>query len=89
MGLPTIEVIFKQLARSAIKRSERGVAAIIIRDDTLRSDAITKKVYRSSMDLISKDYTAENMRIIERCFLVAVNKVIVISLPTEGDFKDA
>ena len=44
MGLPTIEVIFKQLARSAIKRSERGVAAIIIRDDTLRSDAITKSV---------------------------------------------
>lgn len=43
MGLPTIEVIFKQLAVSAIKRSERGVAAIIIRDDTLGSDAITKK----------------------------------------------
>lgn len=59
MGLPTIEVIFKQLAVSAIKRSERGVAAIIIRDDTLGSDAITKKVYRSSMDLNSKDYTEE------------------------------
>lgn len=89
MGLPTIEVIFKQLAVSAIKRSERGVAAIIIRDDTLGSDAITKKIYRSSMDVASKDYSAENLRIIERCFLVAVNKVIVISLPKAGEFKDA
>lgn len=42
MGLPTIEVTFKQLAVSAIKRSERGIAAIIIRDDTLGETAITK-----------------------------------------------
>ena len=47
MGLPTIEVVFKQLAVSAIKRSERGIAAIIIRDNTLSTTAITKKTYRS------------------------------------------
>lgn len=89
MGLPTIEVVFKQLAVSAIKRSERGIAAIIIRDDTLSKTDITKKTYRSSMDLDSKSYTEANLKILERCFLVAVNKVVVISLPTEGDFKDA
>lgn len=89
MGLPTIEVTFKQLAVSAIKRSERGIAAIIIRDDTLGETAITKKTYRSSMDLESKDYTEANLKILERCFLVAVNKVVVISLPTKGEFKDA
>lgn len=89
MGLPTIEVVFKQLAVSAIKRSERGIAAIIIRDDTLSETGITKKTYRSSMDLDSKSYTEANLKILERCFLVAVNKVVVISLPTAGDFKDA
>lgn len=89
MGLPTIEVVFKQLAVSAIKRSERGIAAIIIKDDTLSKTDITKKTYRSSMDLDSKSYTESNLKILERCFLVAVNKVVVISLPTEGDFKDA
>lgn len=89
MGLPTIEVTFKQLAVSAIKRSERGIAAVIINDDTLSTTAITKKTYRSSMDLSSKDYTTDNLKILERCFLVAVNKVVVISLPTKGEFKDA
>lgn len=44
MGLPTIEVVFKQLAVSAIKRSERGIAAIIIRDNTLSTTAITKRL---------------------------------------------
>lgn len=89
MGLPTIEVVFKQLAVSAIKRSERGIAAIIIRDNTLSTTAITKKTYRSGINLNSKDYTKANLTILERCFLVAVNKVVVISLPTTGEFKDA
>lgn len=55
MGLPTIEVVFKQLAVSAIKRSERGIAAIIIRDDTLSKTDITKKPTDPVWILILRD----------------------------------
>lgn len=32
--LPKINIIFKQLATSFIQRSERGIAILIVRDDT-------------------------------------------------------
>ena len=32
--LPSIEVIFRQLAASFVSRSERGIAALILRDAT-------------------------------------------------------
>lgn len=32
--LPKINIIFKQLATSFIQRSERGIAILVVRDDT-------------------------------------------------------
>ena len=32
--MPKLDIIFSQLATSLIERSERGIAALIMRDDT-------------------------------------------------------
>ena len=34
MGLPIIDISFKQLAKSAVVRSQRGIVALILKDAT-------------------------------------------------------
>lgn len=86
MGLPVIDINFKQKAGSIIERSARGIACVIVRDDTLAEAGY--KRYKYETEIKSADYTAENLAAIKRCFLVAVNEVIVISVPTDAEFAD-
>ena len=44
MGLPEISIEFKTLSSTAIKRSERGIVAMILKDDT---DEELRYVYTS------------------------------------------
>ena len=37
MGLPIIDISFKQLAKSAAARSQRGIVALILKDDAKSS----------------------------------------------------
>lgn len=90
MGLPVIDVIFKQLAVTAVTRSERGVAAIILRDDTDNTPETGDKIlYKYETDVKSADYTVENMLALTRCWLDEVYKIWVIKIPTEADFTVA
>lgn len=43
MGLPEILIEFKSRAVSAIKRSEGGIVALILKDDTQEKDIVTLK----------------------------------------------
>lgn len=89
MGMPNIEIIFKQLAVKAIARSARGVACVIIQDDTAGVGKIGKKTYLRESDIDKTAYTAENMQDLSRMFLVSVNKVVVIAIGSEVDFAEA
>ena len=37
MGLPIIDISFKQLAKTAVIRSQRGIVALILKDTTKAS----------------------------------------------------
>ena len=37
MGLPVIDISFKQLAKSSVARSQRGIVALILKDTTKTS----------------------------------------------------
>ena len=82
IGLPSIDITFIQKAITAIQRSERGIACIIVNDTTLSESDVTVKTYKYATDVVKSNYTADNYADIQRCFLVAVNKVVVISAPT-------
>lgn len=87
MGLPVIDIIFIQKAVTAIKRSKRGVAVIILKDDT--AQAAQARTFKYEADITSKLYSAENFEILKRCFFVDVNKLIVVSVPTStAEFAD-
>lgn len=87
--LPSIEIIFKQLAGTLIQRSARGIAILIVKDDT--STTFKYKEYKSIAGLdADKDlYTAANLQYIKDIFNFALNKVAVIRIATTGTIGEA
>ena len=86
IGLPNIDIVFVQKAVSAIDRSERGVLCLCVLDSHANAEAV-KHVYKYETDIKATDYDDDNLAAIKRAFLVAVNKVYVISAPTGSDFS--
>lgn len=88
MGLPEITINFIQKAVSAITRSERSIACVIIADDTPKTAGY--EIYKYEKDLPETLYTAENLKALKRCFLCNVNKLVVVHyMATSGKFADA
>lgn len=86
MGLPQIDIIFIQKAVTAVKRSQRGSTVVIIEDDTQEKAGVD--LYKFSRDITNKKYTEENVTILKRCFLVEVNKLYVLHVPTGTSWED-
>lgn len=76
---PTIEINFKQLATTAIERSERGTAILLLNDNTEAEGDVTVKVYKTVADIEEKLYTPENIKHIKACMSYAPYEVVVIS----------
>lgn len=82
--LPNIEVTFKQLAGSLIERSERGIAVLIVKDDTNKN--FTYKEY-SGVAGVEKDkdlYSPENLQYIRDAFSFSLSKVAVARIDKTG-----
>lgn len=73
MGLPTINITFKQLAQTINARSG-GILCIIVQDDT---KDFAYKSYATAQDVDSGDYEAENYTAILRAFDASPRKVVV------------
>ncbi|SDZ19336.1 phage tail sheath C-terminal domain-containing protein [Tindallia californiensis] len=88
MGLPEILIKFQSLAVSAIQRSERGIVALILKDDT-KKDFDTKE-YSIITDIDPDDWTEENKDYIEKAFLGVPNKIIVERIDEDAtDYNEA
>lgn len=81
LGLPNIDIVFKQKAVTAIQRSERGILAIIVYDEN-QSEGVTRFTYRRGSDVDKTSYSDANYIAIMRAFDVAVNKVYVFRCAT-------
>lgn len=87
MGLPEISIIFSSLAVSAIQRSQRGIVALILKDDTRTFDT---KEYKSVSEVQSSDWTATNLQYIKDAFLGTPSKVIVERIDAAAtDYNEA
>lgn len=85
IGLPNIEVVFMGKANTAVSRSEKGVACLIIQDATKETKSA---VYKGFTEVVPEDYTAENLKIIEDVFISDVAKLIVIRMGAEEKFAN-
>ncbi|MTI65165.1 MAG: phage tail sheath protein [Firmicutes bacterium] len=88
IGLPKIDLHFAGLGTSAIQRGSKGVAVLIIKDDT---DTFTSVEYTSIADITSEEeakYTAENLQYIKDCLEGTPKKLYVFRMDTTGTLSD-
>lgn len=83
---PNINVTFKQLASTAVARSQNGYAILIIKDDTETTDYVE---YSEITDVTASDYTTENYKYIEDIFVSSPYMVCIVRIPTTGTISDA
>lgn len=86
--MPQIDITFKQQASSLIARSERGIAILIVKDDT--NAEFTHKQY-TDLTALDKDkalYTAENYNAIYDMLLFAPYEAHVFRFGSEGSLSD-
>ena len=57
MGLPEVIISFESKGTSAIKRSARGIVALILKDDT---KPVGETIYTGIDQVIKEDWTADN-----------------------------
>lgn len=86
MGLPQILIQFKTLAETLVTRSERGVVAVILKDNTSTFDT---KIYTKESEITKSHYTATNLSYLSLIFLGNPSKVIVERIGTTGTIETA
>ncbi|MNC00062.1 Phage tail sheath protein [compost metagenome] len=75
IGLPNIEINFKNMAISAVNRSSRGIVALLIEDDTDTTYAL--KEYKTVTDIEPTKFTAANVAYIKQVMAGGPSKVLV------------
>ncbi|MCK9479704.1 MAG: phage tail sheath protein [Firmicutes bacterium] len=86
MGLPKILIQFQTLAETLVSRSERGIVAVILKDNTSTFDT---KTYTSESEVTKSHYTATNLAFLSQIFLGSPSAVIVERIANDGDINTA
>ncbi len=83
MGLPIIDISFKQLAKSAVIRSQRGIVALILKDTTKTSLTVFDE------GDIPSSLTEANQGLIKDVLKGSPNKIELYVLGSEGEISEA
>lgn len=82
MGLPETKIDFEQLAVTMIRRSERGVVALLLDDST--SSTVATLVARKD-EIAREDWTADNAERIKMCLESGAFKVLAVRMLKNGE----
>ncbi len=85
--LPQILITFKQLASSFITRSARGIAVLIVRDDTAGGDGY--QTYTDATQLAQAPYTAANIQAVKDALSFGPLRVGVAKVGVDGTLAQA
>lgn len=83
MGLPIIDISFKQLAKSSVARSQRGIVALILKDTTKASLTVFDE------GDIPSSLTKENQELIKDVLKGSPNKIELFVLGSGGEISEA
>ena len=86
MGLPEISIEFRTLSSTAIKRSERGIVAMILKDDT---DEELRYVYTSLDKVDDSKFNEDSKFYIEQAFKEDLSKLIIERIADENTIDKA
>ena len=84
MGLPSVIINFKETASSAIKRGERGIVALVLKDDV---EEIEHHEILSVSDIHEelKDFNKEQIELALLGYQTAPKKVMAVIMPEEDE----
>ena len=88
-GMPQIIINFRTKGTTAIKRSARGIVAMILHNET--KDEIHNYTIRDVSDIPDTGLTDENVDLIKKCLLGTPLRILVYTLPNtnvDGAVKD-
>ena len=88
-GMPQIIINFRTKGTTAIKRSARGIVAMILHNET--KDEIHNYTIRDVSDIPDTGLTDENVDLINKCLLGTPLRILVYTLPNtnvDGATKD-
>jgi hypothetical protein len=80
MGLPQVLIEFKAKADTAIKRSENGVVAVVLKDSA--NTTFDTKVYTKETDVVQSHWSAASKDYLRLIFLGSPSRVIVERIGT-------
>ncbi|MBP3931191.1 MAG: phage tail sheath subtilisin-like domain-containing protein [Peptostreptococcaceae bacterium] len=83
MGLPIIDISFKQLAKSAVARSQRGIVALILKDTTKASLTVFDE------GDIPASLTEANQALIKDVLKGSPNKIELFVLGADNEISEA
>ena len=86
MGLPEIIIEFKTKGVTAIKRSARGIVAIVLKDDTEEGQALN--IYKSVLDVDPTHFTVRNYEYLKLVYEGSPSKTIVLKVATSAENLD-
>ncbi len=89
MGLPEILIEFKQRAETAVQRSENGIVAMVLKDDTKSGDEFASYAYSTAADIDNTHWSATNQKYLTSVFESAPNRVLVERVATTGTYETA
>lgn len=78
-GLPQVIINFRTKATTAIKRSARGIVAMILHNES--ADEIKNYVIRDVSDIPESGLTPENVDLIKKCLLGTPLRILVYTIP--------
>lgn len=87
--MPKISVTFEQRAASLISRSERGIAVLIVKDDTDQTFSLRQYSDLTALEADKDKYTADNYQAISDMLAFAPYKSYVCRMNTDGTLADA
>lgn len=89
MGLPEILIEFKAKAESAVRRSQNGIVAVILLDDTKSGAENSSYKYNYEADIDVGDWTAKNRDYLNKIFLGLPKRVIAERISTADEYETA
>lgn len=89
MGLPEILIEFKAKADTAVSRSENGIVAVILADDTKSGEGFTSYKYNFEADIVKSHWTTANLDYLNKVFMGTPHRVLVERIGTEDDYTAA
>ncbi|MGK5511787.1 phage tail sheath C-terminal domain-containing protein [Brevibacillus formosus] len=81
MGLPKIDIQFRTLAASAVQRSQRGIVALVLKDDTGTFDT---RVYKGIEEIDEKEWSKQCLDYIKLAFKGTPSQIIVERVSTDS-----